>query len=420
MNTKKLFQRAFWATLTLGLALTFGCSEDNTDPNTGGGASTNEEFIISTSDLTYNTVSITVTPPAHKPLYYARLFSDTKAQLGVTDEELLQALLYEPDFENYLYSGEQTFPYAGLIGHSHYRLIYFSYNQAIEEATSPLYRSERITTPDAPEEFDIKIEEVTGLSATITVTPPDQTMTYFYWVLPYENYVTLYEENDNRLHQYDLSFWLFSAEMYGAPLEEVIQQDLITGTRRESTDLLYYLLRWDTRYLVYAYGLDKEANITVPMTRRDFTTKKPAPSDNTFEVSIDRLEWHSELTSTGSIYGYEAEVTITPKNPDEQYFVSIINMDWYEWFFSEGNTREPSDEQHIIYRILTNWEEPSSYLVDQMLRQGVVTYKTWEEHNRLLSDDKAYGVFVFGMSADGPTTGLTIIPFKTDPRPTEN
>ncbi len=401
----------------LSLAFFVGCSDDNSDgknPSQGGGKPGNQDFVVSVDELNYNALTLTITPPKDQPLYYARLYSDTAAQLGdISDEDLLFSILEDPSFESFLYTDTQTFNYAGLIGHSHYRMIYFSYSDLFEQVTSPLYRSDRITTPDSPEEFAVEIAHITGLAANLKITPPDETSTYYYWMIPYVDYVTTYEESDNRLHQYDFSYWLFNSGAYEIPLEEIIAIDLTSGTKEISSDAFCYLLHWDTEYLFYIYGLEESGDITIPMTKRRFKTKKPAASDNTFEVVIEEPVWVEERTETSAFVGYEVNALITPKHLDEKYFVTITNKDWYDYLIEVNEM----SAQEVIYEILMNTQLGSAEIIAQMLKQGQTTFNPRYERNLMLKENKEYAAFIFGMSEDGPTTDLFVYPFTTKPRP---
>ncbi len=399
----------------LSMALLAGCSNDNTDgtqpePNDGKNGL---EFVVTIDDLTYNSLTLTITPPVDMPLYYARLYSDTEAQLGVSDEDLLYSILEDESFENFLYTDTQTFNYGGLIGHSHYRLIYFSYSELFEQVTGSLYRSDRITTPDSPEEFSIEVENVSGLAADFTITPPDQSLTYYYWLIPYSDYVTQYEESDNRLHQYDFAYWLFNSGTYEVPLEEIIAIDLTSGTTAISSDAICYLLHWDTEYMIYTYGLEASGEITVPMTKKRFKTSKPVASDNTFEVVVEEPVWVEERTETTAFVGYEVNAVITPKNLDEKFFVTITNKDWYDYLV-EVSQMTP---QQIMYEILMNTQRGSAEILDQMTQQGQTTFNPRYERNLMLKENKEYAVFIFGIGDDGPTTDLFVHPFTTKPRP---
>lgn len=414
---ENVLKRSFSVFCCIGLAFVTGCSEDNTENPFNGENPPIEKFVITTDAIEHDEVTISITPPTNNSCYYARLYSDTKANLDHPDEDLLVNIIFSDDFKDFLYTDEQTFTYTGLIGHSHYRLLYFSYDEVAGKRTSPLYRSDRITTPEAPAEFEIEVKDVTGLSAGLTIVPPDETMTYYYWVTPYSDYVTLQEESNNLLHQNDFAWWNYWSSASEIPLKDAISKDLSTGTLSTNTDEFLQVLRWDTEYLLYAYGLDPDGNITVPMTKARFHTNKPTASDNTFEVEISKNEWIEEETAAGTIYGYEIEATVTPKNPDESYYVTIDQKAWYDWYFSENN-KGPKDSQFIMHQILKNLGKTSKYLLDNTLKSGTQVFRPHvERQGKLYRPDTEYVVFVFGMSADGPTTDLYVIPFETGPRP---
>ena len=401
--------------LAFGLLLG-GCSNgDEETPAPNEKPTVITDFVVAIDELKDSSVSLTVTPPTGVDLYFAFLFSDTKVQMGLSDDELLSSIIKMESFSDLLFSGEQTFTYAGLIGHSHYRMLCVAYDDLLGQFQGDLFRSERITTPDSPEKFGIQVENVTGFSAQVTVTPPYNDLTYYTFAEEMNDYTEDFESNDNLLLQNDYAFWLWWAGSYSMDISEVISADLSTGVREVTTDEWYTILRWDTEYMVYAYGCDEEGNLTVPMTKRTFRTNKPAPSDNTFEIEVSRMEYIDEQTDEGHYYGWDVEVTVKPSNPNDTYYVTITNADWYDWFFSEANTSTPSDEPYIQYTMLKNILQKyyvGSEALPNFLHQGQSTLSTWEDRQLLLSGSKEYGAFVFGVDENGATTETAILRFN--------
>lgn len=401
--------------LAFGLLLG-GCSNgDEETPAPNEKPTVITDFVVTIDELKDSSVSLTVTPPTGVDLYFAFLFSDTKAQLGLTDDALLSSIIEMENFSDLLFSGEQTFTYAGLIGHSHYRMLCVAYDDLLEQFRGGLFRSERITTPDSPAEFDVQVSDVTGLSANVSIVPPYEELTYYAWMEDMSEYENEFESNDNLVMQNDYAFWFWWAGSNSMDISEVISADLSMGSRDLTTDEWYTILRWDTEYLVYAYGCDEEGNLTVPMTKRTFRTKKPTPSDNTFEIEVSRMEYIDEMTDEGHSYGWDVEVTVKPSNPNDTYYVTITNTDWYDWFFSEDNTSTPSDEPYIQYTMLKNILQKyyvGSEALPLFLHKGQSTLSTWEDRQLLLGGTKEYGAFVFGVGENGATTETTILRFN--------
>ena len=388
-----------------------GCNDVNETPTP---PTPNEKSIITIGELNYNSVEVTITPKKEEASYFAFLYPDTEEFMGRQDVEIYVDILYSDYYEDLITSGTQTLTFEGLIGHSHYKVIYFEVDAAHKKVGDVIF-SERITTPDAPEVFDIQITDITGLSATINITPDDQTSTYYFYAYPVADYEEHQNGSDYELMQYDYSFWQYMAAISEEEVSEVIANDLVTGNQSVSTDALLYLTEWDTEYLVWAYGINANGEVTTTMTRRTFKTPSPATSSLTFEVENIKAEWYEQTTSDGTIRGYMAEADIIPSNKNERYFATITNKDWYDWYASENN-KGRSDEKYIMYQILLNASMPSAYL-PTMCHEGDFKYNCFSEREILLRPDKEYAVFVFGLDENGATTGLSVFPFKTGAMP---
>lgn len=366
-----------------------------------------KEFMVTIDDLTYESITFTITPPSETPVFYVSLFSDTD-DLDFPDEELAAAIIEGENFRTFTFLGPQTLTFQGLIGHSHYRMIYFAYDEASKQMLSKLYRSERITTPDSPEMFNIEVENITGVSADLTITPPDGSMTYCYYLEEKSDYETRFDNSDNLLIQNDFAYWKYMAWIYeDTDWLDFLKMELVSGVEQSHTDPLFVSLMWDTEYLVYAYGLDEMGTITHPMTKKIFKTATPTPSDNTFEAKIDDLSWEQ------SKMGFIAKATVTPKNPDESYYAVITNKNWYDWFFTENNTGR-SDNTWIMYQLIRNCPSSTIALSECLTGTAQITTEDWPSGLRPVRE---YAIFVFGFNEQGATTDLTVIPFTTPERP---
>ncbi|MBO7283597.1 MAG: hypothetical protein J6U71_00850 [Bacteroidales bacterium] len=256
------------------------------------------------------------------------------------------------------------------------------------------------------EAFTIETSQISGLSAVIDIKPQDKNTKYFYWLYEMDRYINEFQESDELIIENDIAYWQYVEEITGDSWLEHMQNDLVSGDITINSSDFYNLLLWDTEYLAYAYGLDSLGNATTPVTKHTFSTLAPEKANTTFDVEISSIEWNSTYNK------YELEATITPSNPDTRFFATITNMDWYEWYFSEYNEGR-SDEDFIMYEILLNTSRPSYEILDEMCLEGTSIYSPAQMRNQYFTPNKRYGVFVFGMSEDGPTTSLTVYEFTT-------
>ena len=410
------YTKALALCVMFATVLTVGCDKEPANtPEVPEGPKPLVEgtFEVNVDEVLEDSITITITPSEEIDYYYACIASDTEKYLGGEEELIVLDQLSQPNVEQLIFRGEQTLTFGGLIAHSHYRLLYFQYDSENEWIFGDLKRSERITTPDGEEKFSIEISNITGLSADIKIVPEDPTMSYYFWVEETGDYINRFENSDNVLMQNDFGYWKYYAELEGLDWKEVMRWELMTGTQTQSTDMLYNVMMWDSEYMVYVYGIDQDGNITSQMTKRHFKTlPKDEPKDLTFDVEILSTEWDVAFNK------FAVEAKVVPSDPDMKYFVTITNMNWYDWYFTENNTGR-SDDEYIIYQILLNASKQSWEILEDYRMQGETVYKPHESRNQYLSPNKEYGVFVFGLDENGPTTGLKVYEFTTPQRPVE-
>lgn len=256
------------------------------------------------------------------------------------------------------------------------------------------------------EAFTIETSQISGLSAVIDIKPQDKNTKYFYWLYEMDRYINEFQESDELLIENDIAYWQYVEEITGDSWLEHMQNDLVSGDVTINSSDFYNILLWDTEYIAYAYGLDSLGNVTTPVSKHTFSTLAPEKENTTFEIEISSIEWDDTYKK------YALEATITPSTPDTRFFTTITNMDWYEWYFSEYNEGR-SDEDFIMYAILLNTSRPSYEILEEMCLTGTSVYSPAQMRNQYFTPNKRYGVFVFGMSEDGPTTPLSVYEFTT-------
>lgn len=389
-----------------------GCGGDDVKSQ----AQTQQQGVVfKVEDLQYDSVMVTVTPPSKDVLYYACLHPATEDFMEREPEDIYFDIRYGDNFDESLQVGTQTLTFDNLIGHSRYRVVYFAYDEVVGQKVGDIIYSEPIITPDAPELFDIEVSDIKGMSARVTITPPENDMRYFFWLYTMDSYERYQHCNDYELLIYDYSFWLYISQLYNYSLEEVITMDTIKGEVSLSTDNILYIAEWDTEYLVWAYGVNTDGTATTPITRKVFKTLTPEPSTMTFEVPNIETEWYEQTTAEGLLRGWVAKATIRPSAKSEKYFVTITNKDWYDWYFTSDNDGR-SDDDYIAHQILINTSKTSAEVIS-MCKSGDFVYDCFVEREILLKPDREYAVFIFGMDENGATTELNVFPFTTPAMP---
>ncbi len=414
----RIFQtKALFVCTMLAAMFAVGCNNEQPDPTPQEPDQPKPlvegSFEVTFDEINEDAVTVTITPSSEVDYYYVCLASDTEKYLGGEEKLIVLDQLSQPNAEQLIFRGEQTLTFGGLIAHSHYRLLYFQYDSEAKNIFGKLHRSERITTPNGTEEFAIDVTDITGLSANVKITPNDPEMSYFWWIEEMEQYDEWFDNSDNLLIQNDFGFWQYYADLEGLNWKEVMGWDLTSGVTTDSSDSLYNLLMWDNEYMVYVYGLDSDGNLLTQMTKKQFKTNpKPAAKDVTFDIQIESTEWDVAFNK------FAVSAKITPSDPEAKFYVTITNMSWYDWYFTSDNTGR-SDEDYIQYQILLNASKQSWELLEDFRMQGETVYKPHESRNQYFSPNREYGVFVFGLDENGPTTPLKIYEFTTPQRPAQ-
>ena len=406
------FRKLLLLCAVMASAVVVGCGDDDVKSQP---QNQQREVEFKVEDLQYDSVMVTVIPPSEDIAYYAYLHPDVEDFMGREPEEIYLDIRYGDNFDESLQVGTQTLTFDNLIGHSRYRVVYFAFDEAVGQKIGDIIYSEPIITPDAPELFDIEVSDIEGMSARITITPPESDMRYFFWLYTMDSYERYQHCNDYELLRYDYSFWLYISQLYNYSLEEVITMDTIKGKVSLSTDNILYIAEWDTEYLVWAYGINTDGTVTTPITREVFKTLAPEPSTMTFEVPNIETEWYEQTTAEGLLRGWVAKATIKPSAKSEKYFVTITNKDWYDWYFTSDNDGR-SDDDYIAHQILINTSKTSTEVVS-MCKSGDFVYDCFVEREILLKPDREYAVFIFGMDENGATTELNVFPFTTPSMP---
>ena len=406
------FRKLLLLCAVMASAVVVGCGDDDIKSQP---QNQQREVEFKVEDLQYDSAMVTVIPPSEDIAYYAYLHPDVEDFMGREPEEVYLDIRYGDNFDESLQVGTQTLTFDNLIGHSRYRVVYFAFDEAVGQKIGDIIYSEPIVTPDAPELFDIEVSDIKGMSARITITPPESDMRYFFWLYTMDSYERYQHCNDYELLIYDYSFWLYISQLYNYSLEEVITMDTIKGKVSLSTDNILYIAEWDTEYLVWAYGINTDGTVTTPITREVFKTLAPEPSTMTFEVPNIETEWYEQTTAEGLLRGWVAKATIRPSAKSEKYFVTITNKDWYDWYFTSDNDGR-SDDDYIAHQILINTSKTSTEVVS-MCKSGDFVYDCFVEREILLKPDREYAVFIFGMDENGATTELNVFPFTTPSMP---
>ena len=160
------------------------------------------------------------------------------------------------------------------------------------------------------EAYKIEITDITAKGATITVTPVDSTVTYYWDVLEATEAAKLTDEQVGAyLKEYLEEAVEYYKQYYG--YDATLADFLLKGENSYS----YTKLESNTEYTVVAIALDANGASSGKAARKNFKTlelkEDPVPADMTFEIAASDITFSS------------ANITVTPSNTTATYYWNI-------------------------------------------------------------------------------------------------
>lgn len=232
------------------------------------------------------------------------------------------------------------------------------------------------------EAFEIALDDFTWGDAHVVITPADQSMRYYYYAMPMSKVNSL-EGGIDGIMKFDRDFWQYQADMYSTDINEIIQEQLISGRLDTRTSDIFGMAMWGTDAIVYCYGIDNKGNAVTSLSYKTFKTTTPVASDNEFTVKVDK------------VYPSGVEATITPKNNDT-YFFAVQRDKFVNYWQDKPDT--------LAYQLLqNNYKNPDAFANGE--------HKIAKEDFSLYSGQH-YNIIVFGYN-NGLSTPVKIVPFIT-------
>jgi len=234
----------------------------------------------------------------------------------------------------------------------------------------------------AQKDFDIKIDDITWKDAHVVITPADPDMKFYFSSMTIEkiNEDPTMQGDIEKIPDFDYAWWEFVG---GSNMNAAIQADLVSGAQDFRTMKADYtgMFRWNSQGVVYCYGVDATGEMCTPFYYKTINTLGPTAVDMTFDVNIE------EMMQTS------VKATITP-SMDEPYFVSIERPAFINYYENDADMQ---------YKLLQSYTEDYVFTGSLRTRESVFPLK---------SKDQDYNFVIFGFN-NGPTTPITIVPFRT-------
>lgn len=234
------------------------------------------------------------------------------------------------------------------------------------------------TPPPSPgPEFALTIDDVTSASVTLTVTPENPELTYYYDIATRSDY-DAYNGDVARFVQELIEFLTSST---GQTVAEAVQQLQKTGTQSETISGLPS----STEFVAFVVGLDDEGNCTTEAVTQTFATEEagePSACSFTFEYP--------------SVLAESAYVRITPSDPSVRYF--YISIPASTQYTDKELTTEVRD---IMLQISSQYGTSLAEVIQTLTYTGV--HETLEEE---LTPETGYISYAYAMNtATGEAEG---------------
>lgn len=267
--------------------------------------------------------------------------------------------------------------------------IYYIYALMFDNDGVPagIAKASATTLPATKDQFTIEVKDVTKTSATVTFTPKDNAMTYYYFVVSNANRQQMIDNYGN-IQNADLEYLRSCAQSAGYDLNFYLGQILAKGpVTKDARDIAQGNLTPNTVYYAYCYGMNSDGSFTTDVYEQEFSTEAVTPSTNV--ITCEVVKTYSD--------GCDVKTTTTNGDP---YIIEAQPKAVWEQALSEhqGNAVETANE---LLRIAY-----SGY-ADNYTVTG-----NYEGKKEVGSSDTEYVLIVCGFDS-AVTTDVQIIPFKT-------
>lgn len=331
-------------------------------------------------------LSLTITPDATDKDYIVHLLPTAQVE-GKSDVEIADTLLQLEAKAPSVKQGEQTVKFDGLTPSTDYTIFAVGYDGSTKTTKGRISSQAGLKTADKPLAFNIEISGQANEAITYTVTPTDPAVsTWFSDILSKEKFDTevANPENGGSIKGFDKAWFTWMAGVMGSPSwTDELAYYLKTGTQEITTKPSEKFLRWNTDYVVYCYGVNKDGTYTSDVVKKTFKTAKPVPSTNKISAKIKSIEANSFVAA------------VTTSN-DDPYFITAQRKDNVDTFKSDDD---------LVYSLVSqNYSSPVFW------QQGSI--ETDPESFSYLDPDTDYYLIIFGYN-NGPTTSVQKIAFHT-------
>lgn len=195
--------------------------------------------------------------------------------------------------------------------------------------------------------FSLSAKNIETMRATLEISSKDNSMFYYVGLLPKWKLEQI--GGKDSVSGYDIENCKYEALLQGKTWQDYFREQLRQGNASLDTraDLKDTCLQWNTDYVLYCYGLNKESlRIITEVYTLDFRTLKPTASSNSIVVNI------TEKSGDG------IKATVTPSNSD-QYLLAFQPASYVEDFLQKKTSGElvggMQADEYMVWDIVRNF-----------------------------------------------------------------
>lgn len=224
--------------------------------------------------------------------------------------------------------------------------------------------------------FDIEVSQIKTTSAYISVTPSNNRTTYYFDVMPEEDYVDL----DGNVGAFFEELLGYYTQLYPSLDVSLFVQQLVSVG--PAGDAVTRLTPGST-YYAYAVAVDERGK-ALSYSAVPFTTLEGGnPATCTFDIAVR------------GVYSTEVEFTITPSDESVAYWYAVTSVNGY-----------PGDValQNEVKQTLESYAAENNKTIEEVAK-GVVYRGTVEDYWFELEADTSYYIYAYAMNEKGEAVG---------------
>lgn len=239
-------------------------------------------------------------------------------------------------------------------------------------------------TPPPAVTFAIEVLDKTPINATVSITPSDNTTTYYFDVVSkatFEKYATAKAYAKKVVSE---------LKAYCEEMNYTLADVLSTGVK----EYRFLGLLPNTEYYTFAFGVDADGTITTEVVTLPFTTlEEVVDATMTFEVKVSDVSANS------------AHVAVTPSNSVATYYFDVV---------SKAELERYTDAKAYAKKVVASIKEYNDFYGISLAWNLSAGADGYQFDATMVAPNTDYYAFAFGVTIDGTiTTEVTLVPFKT-------